>query len=148
MVMKFLKRNRFIKDTVKVLLILAFLGMNSCNDDDNGSNVAFKKLQILEVELPDSFNQGELYEIQVSYVRPDGCTYFQGFDVYPKDTSVREVVAVGVTYSDQLCTQEVTEVTDSFLFRVVYDQPYTFRFYKGEDTNGDPEYLEVEVPVN
>lgn len=145
---KKINRKMIVKVSAMLLLAISFLGSNSCDNDDNGSDVAFQRLQIVDAELPDSFDLGELYEIRATYVRPDGCTYFQGFDVYPKDTTVREVVAVGATYIDQQCTQEATEVTDRFLFRVVYDQPYTFRFYQGEDANGDPDFLEVEVPVN
>lgn len=138
-----------MKKLVSVLLTTAFIfGMLSCENDDNGINVEFQKLQIVEAELPESFDFGNTYEIQVTFVRPDGCTYFQGFDVYPTDTTVREVVAVGARYADQACTQEIVEVTDRFLFKVIHDQTYTFRFYTGDDAEGNPEFIETQVPVN
>lgn len=130
-----------------LLLFFMIIGFSSCNNDDDGTYVNFESLQIVDAVVPDTFELGGRYEIVVTYLRPDDCTYFQGFDVYPQDTTVREVVAVGASYTDRPCTQTVTEVDDSFLFEVIYDQPYTFRFYQGEDENGDPEYLEVNVPV-
>lgn len=132
-----------------LLALILVIGLVSCSNDDNaGVNVEFQKLQIVEANVPESFNYGNTYEIQVTYLRPDGCTYFQGFDVYPTDTTVREVVAVGAKYAQQACTQEVVEVTDSFLFKVIHNQPYTFRFYTGDDEEGNAQYIERQVPVN
>lgn len=137
------------KLTKALIAVILMTGFVSCSNDDNeGLNVDFQKLQIVEANVPESFNYGNTYEIQVTYLRPDGCTYFQGFDVYPTDTTVREVVAVGARYAQQPCTQEVVEVTDRFLFKVIYNQPYTFRFYTGEDEAGNPQYIEAQVPVN
>ena len=129
-----------------VLVALGFASV-SCNKDD-GAKIEFQALQIVEAEMPDSFSLNGTYEIMVTYVRPDGCTSFEGFDVAPKDSTVREVVAIGSTLIEQQCTQEIAELRESFLFRVIYDQPYLFRFWQGEDANGDPIFLEVEVPVN
>lgn len=132
-----------------VVTTLLVFGLLSCdNDDNNGLNVKFGALQIVDTQLPESFEFGSTYEIQVTFLRPDDCTYFQGFDVYPTDTTVREVVAVGARYADQPCAQEAVEVTDSFLFKVIHEDTYTFRFYTGEDAEGNAEFIETEVPVN
>ena len=133
---------------VVVTALLVFGSVSCDNDDNSGLNVEFQELQIVDTQLPESFEFGNTYEIQVTFLRPDGCTYFQGFDVYPTDTTVREVVAVGARYADQACTQEAVEMTDSFLFKVIHDEPYTFRFYTGEDAEGNAEFIETEVPVN
>ena len=132
-----------------LLLVIISNGFNSCStDDNNGINVQFKKLNIVQVHVPEKFDFGSTYEIQATFVRPDGCTYFQGFDVYPTDTADREVISVGARYEDQACTQQIIEVTESFLFKVVHNQTYTFRFYSGQDEGGNPEYIERQVPVN
>ncbi len=126
-----------------------FLGLNSCNDDDNDIvSYHFEKLKTVKVDLPDSFDFGSRYEIVVTYDRPNNCTYFQDFDVYAEGTTSRNVTPIGIVYSDVDCTAETTEVTDSFLFEVIYEQPYTFHFWQGEDANGQPQYLDVTVPVN
>ncbi len=127
--------------------LLVVLGLSSCNLGDDGPNFHFTALQITSAELPESFNLNETYEIKVTYVRPDGCTFFEGFDLGKEDVTVRNVVAVGSVRTDQACTTAVEEEEATFLFVVLFDEPYTFRFWQGNE-NGTDEYFEVEVPVN
>ena len=129
-----------------MVLVLTGLFLGSCNND-NGATIEFHALQITDAELPESFALNTTYEINVTYVRPDGCTYFEGFDVAQRDSTIREVVAIGSTYINQQCTQEIAELEESFLFRVVHDQTYLFRFWQGQDEDGEPIFLEMQVPV-
>ena len=130
-----------------LLTIASVFILYSCNKDDDKKSVTFNKLQIVEAELPDTFRLGASYQVWVTYMRPNNCTYFQGFDVYSDTVSSRTVTAIGAYYTDQVCEQEAVEVTDFFVFKVIYDQTYKFRFWKGEDDAGKPEFLEIEVPV-
>lgn len=136
-----MKRLGFLAALVSVFILY------SCDKDDDKRSVTFNKLQIVEAELPDSFRLGATYQVWVTYFRPNECTYFQGFDVYPDTVSSRTVTAIGASYTDQICEQEAVEVTDFFVFKVIYDQTYKFRFWKGEDDTGKSEFLEIEVPV-
>lgn len=125
------------------------LAFNSCDIDDDSPNFHFVPLQIVSVEMPDSFVLDETYQINVTYTIPDGCTYFEGFDVTKDDLTTREVVAIGSQRTDQeVCTEAIREVEGSFDFIVIHNEPYLFRFYSGDDTNGDPQFIEIEVPVN
>ncbi|MDC6404109.1 MULTISPECIES: hypothetical protein [Maribacter] len=135
----------------KYTLVVAFfaLVLGSCSMEDDEPNFNFKALRIESAELPEYFNLNETYQIKVTYLLPDGCTQYEGFDVTMEDTTVRNVVAIGVAMTDLVsCTQAVIQEEASFNFIVKYDQPYTFRFYQGENSDGEPEFLEVEVPVN
>ncbi len=127
--------------------LLAVLSLSSCDLEDDGPNFHFTALQITSAELPESFNLNETYEIKVTYVRPDGCTFFEGFDIAKDDVTVRNVVAVGSVRTDQACTMAIEEGEATFLFVVLFDEPYTFRFWQGTE-DGMDEYFEVEVPVN
>lgn len=121
---------------------------SSCSIGDE-PNFFFLPLQIVSVELPESFVLNETFQIEVTYNQPDGCTSFAGFDVNDEALTVRNVVVLGSTRTDQeACTQQVVEQTSSFDFVVNYEQPYTFRFWQGENENGEQQYLEVIVPVN
>lgn len=131
-----------------ILLLVLAAPLVSCNLDDDGVNFNFVALQILSAELPESFTQNQTYEITVTYVRPNGCTFFEGFDISEADTTVRNVVAVGSELQDQACTQATEEVTATFNFIVLHSDDYLFRFWTGEDAEGEPEFLEIEVPVN
>ncbi|RKN82713.1 hypothetical protein [Ulvibacterium marinum] len=126
---------------------LLVLGLSSCNLGDDGPNFHFTALQITSAELPESFDLNGTYEIKVTYVRPDGCTFFEGFDFVKEDVTVRNVVAVGSVRTDQACTAAVEEEEATFVFVVLFDEPYTFRFWQGTE-DGTDEYFEVEVPVN
>lgn len=128
------------------LFLTLMIGLFSCEKEDV-VNPTFEKLKIISVDIPDTFLLGRTYEMRVTYTRPDGCTYLQGFDVTPVAQTVREVTAVGVRYQQDVCAQVVTEETDQFLFQVIYDQPYTFKFWQSVDSTGNPQFLTVEVPV-
>lgn len=130
-----------------IVLVIAGFALDSCIND-NGATIEFHALQITDAQLPESFALNTTYEITVTYVKPDGCTYFEGFDVAPKDSTIREVVAIGSTTIGQQCTQEETELQESFLFRVLHEQDYIFRFWQGKDADGEPIFLEMQVPVN
>jgi len=129
--------------------LIVSLTFSSCELGDDGPNFHFVPLRIESVEMPESFDLNETYEINVTYTIPDGCTYYEGFDVEKEATSTRKVVAIGAQRTDiEACTQVVREEMASFNFVVLYDQMYLFRFYQGEDVNGEQLFLEVEVPVN
>lgn len=135
------------KYTLMVVLFSLILG--GCSLEEDEANFYFTSLPIESAELPESFNLNETYRINVTYSLPDGCTQYEGFDVTKEDTTVRNVVAIGVAMTDLVsCTQMVTQEEASFNFIVKYDQPYTFRFYQGENSEGEPEFLELVVPVN
>lgn len=138
-----------MKNSLEIPAIIAVLFLfGSCSLDD-GSNFHFLPLQIVSAELPDSFNLNETYQIRVHYNQPDACTAFAGFEVVDSDTTVRKVAVIGTKRTDQeVCAEIVSEQTATFNFIVNYSQTYTFRFWQGENENGEQMYLEVEVPVN
>jgi hypothetical protein len=139
-----------MKRTFLVLFSLVVsLTFSSCEFADDGPNFHFVPLRIESVVIPESFELSETYKIDVTYMLPNGCTYYEGVDVVEETTSTRKVVAVGAQRTDQeVCTQVVSEATTSFNFVVLYEQTYLFKFYQGEDINGEQLFLEVEVPVN
>ena len=119
----------------------------SLNDDD-GVNFHYEALKIVSAELPESFTMHQIYTIKANILRPDDCTIVEGFDVTRADTTTRNVVAFGTVLDRENCTALNQEVQKMFRFEVLYSGPYLFRFYSGEDGNGEPQYIEVEVPVN
>ncbi len=136
---------------MKKLFFIVFalmLTLSSCIKDD-GPNFYYVPLQIESAELPDSFELNETYEIRVTFNRPDGCTSFGGFDVTPHDLTTRNVVVIGTKRTDaEACTEAIEQESRTFNFRVIHAQTYVFRFWHGQDEDGNQEYFEVEVPVN
>ncbi len=129
--------------------LMASLTFTSCDLGDDGPNFHFVPLRIESVEMPESFDLDETYVISFNYMIPDGCTYYEGIDVVDEEVTTRKVVAIGAQRTDQVeCIEVIREEVASFTFVVIHNQPYLFRFYQGEDMNGEHQFLEVEVPVN
>lgn len=129
-------------------IILLQVFSASCSLDD-GPNFNFTALKIVNADVPESFNYNETYTITVTYIKSDNCTNFEGFDVLKDDTTVRSVLAIGSVRTDlDSCEEIATEQTATFKFSVIYRDPYTFKFYQGENNEGEPEYLTIMVPVN
>lgn len=135
-----------------ILLLLLFGGcmlFNSCGLDDDGQNFHFTTLSITEANVPDSFDLNETYTIEVTYLRPNNCTFFEGFDFSKPGETDRDIVAIGsVLTDDSACTQVVEEVIATFEFNVIFTDDYHFRFYSGTDANDNPTYVEYTIPVN
>lgn len=135
---------RFWKGLPVFLLVLLLSG---CDVSDDGMSYHFVTLEISGVEVPESFQLNETYEIVVSYVRPNGCTSFEGFDVQSEGHTTRRVVAIGAEFPEEDCSGGAEVVTTSFEFTCLYYEPYLFRFYSGRDESGAAQFIEVEVPV-
>lgn len=136
-------RKKFI-----LLMVCTSALLGGCSLDDE-PNFHFTSLRIVFAELPESFELNETYQIFVDYELPGGCSAFEGFEVTQADTTVRNVVAIGSVRTDiAACPEEIREGQAFFNFVVIYDQPYTFKFHQGENSEGEAEYFEVIVPVN
>lgn len=131
-----------------LLLVASFTLFTSCDIDDD-VNYHFEALQVKSVEMPEAFDYGEIYRIKVTYFRPNNCTFFEGFDVVKEALTTRKVVTIGTVIEDEEeCSGSGEDLVATFNFEVLYDEPYLFRYWTGEDANGEPTYLEITVPVN
>lgn len=129
-------------------LICVILSFNACSLDD-GSNIKYVPLTVVSAEVPDSFELGQVYEITVTYLNPNSCTFFEGFDIHKHELTTREVYPIGAEIiDDHECQEIATEVERTFDFEVIYDQDYLFQFWTGQDSNGVDQYIEIPVPVN
>ena len=130
------------------LALSLLLPLGSCSNDDDAPETTFEKLVITGVEMPPSFQLGELYNIPITFELPDGCTQFETFQIVTISDTEREIVVIGARKDTGACTLQITEVTETLIFQVLFDQTYTFKFWQGDDANGDPQYLEIQVPVD
>ncbi|MGX1928137.1 hypothetical protein [Flagellimonas sp. 2504JD4-2] len=136
----------------KVIALLMLIGLgsslSSCDLDD-GQNFQFTTLRVVEAELPAFFELNQTYDIVVTYQRPNGCTFFEGFDVTKTGDTDRDVVVIGTEIVDEntACTLAIEEVTAILKFNVIFSEEYHFRFYAGNDNDDNPTYIEYTVPV-
>ena len=129
------------------VLCLTVLLFASCSINDDGPNFSFEILPVDSVEIPDEFTLGETYPITVSYLRPSTCHTFKEF-YYLKENNIRTVAPINYLFERNDCeTLENELVEATFNFIVTSNGSYIFKFWQGEDTDGEDQYLTIEVPV-
>ncbi len=118
--------------------------MLSCSEDD--TNYHYELLPIIEAEVPSEFEFGKIYSVSVKYIRPDDC-YIYSDVLYEYDFYTRNVAVISTIIEDNNC--EILEIEERLTFRVqaLQTSPYIFKFWQGDDENGNPIYLIIEVPV-
>lgn len=134
---------------VKKLLVtfLIIATFNSCSLDDNNPNFSIATLAIKEAIVPEAFEFGQVYNITVFYDLPDDCHSF--YDLfYQYDGSSRIVAINSIVRNDISCAEVITEKEFTFAVEASQQEDYTFKFWKGTDSNGNDIFDEVIVPVN
>jgi hypothetical protein len=131
----------------KLLVICLTLILASCSVDDDSVNYSFDILPVESVDIPDEFTLGETYPITVSYFKPSSCHAFKEF-YYLKDNNERIVAPINYVFEENDCeTLDSELVENTFNFIVTSNGSYIFKFWQGEDANGEDLYLTIEVPV-
>lgn len=126
-------------------VIFAVVLLASCSDDDN-DEYHYELLPIEEAIVPEVFEFGQIYSLSAKYFVPDDC-YINSDILYEYDENARNVAVISLVAESSDC--ETVEVEQELIFQVqaLQPSPYLFRFWQGEDDNGEPIYMTVEVPV-
>jgi len=126
------------------LLVFTFV---SCSlDDDENTNFALKTLPIKEAVVPTEFEFGSSYTIKVLYDLPDGCHSF--YDLYYEYKDFSRIVAItAIVDLNASCTEAIIEKEHEFIVNINQSEDYTFRFWKGEDSQGNDIFEDIVVPV-
>jgi hypothetical protein len=132
------------------LLFVSLILFYSCLDSDiDTPNLAYEILPIDEYTTPDSFTFGQRDTIKLKYSLPNGCYYFN--DIYYEYQDTARVVAIRSIKDkdlDAVCTEAIIQYDYDLIVTATQAEDYLFKFYKGEDANGDSIFEEVVVPVN
>jgi len=136
-----------MKKTFLLILCCITISITSCSLNDDNVKFHFVPLQIVDAEFPESFTLNETYNIKITYIVPNNCISFEGFDVSNIDVTSRNIVAIGSERENETCNLIAVEAEDSFYFTCLYEDTYYFRMWSGEDENGMQQYIELEVPV-
>ena len=135
---------------MKKFLLLSFILVlfGSCSVDDNDQDYSLEILPIESVDMPESFTMGEVYPITVTYLRPSNCHLFREF-YYAKDNNTRTVAVIDYKFLKTDCEDLDNELVEAtFNFQPTSNGSYIFKFWQGEDAEGEDQYLIIEVPVN
>lgn len=132
-----------------IVLFISFACFFSCSiDDEDNLNYKLEFVGIETVDIPEEFVLGEVHEISMTYFRPSSCHVFYDF-FYEIDGNERTVAVVNIVPEGESCAIESEDEQEVALnFQVNSAEPYIFRFYQGEDEDGEDVYQIVEVPVS
>ena len=126
-------------------VIFAVVLMVSCSDDDS-YEYHYELLPIEEALVPDEFEYGKIYSISVKYIVPDDC-YINSDILYEYNDDARNVAVISLVIDSDDCETIDLEQELTFQVHALQASPYIFRFWQGDDDNGEPVYLTIEVPV-
>ncbi len=129
-----------------LLILLTAITLSSCSPNDYDENYYFEYITVTTVDVPDEFTHGETYQLHIRYELPDNCTAYYHYDYIYDDTS-RIIATIGIVYDSEDCESEVSEGEYIINVEALQDEPYIFKFWQGEDNDGEDIFLIVEVPV-
>jgi hypothetical protein len=130
------------------LFLVGFLLFGCSSDDDNNDHpYRLEYIGVVSADVPDEFIQGNTYRINITIELPNSCYYFYNqYDYLYEDTS-RLIYPITHIDEDVPCTENIRDVTFSIPVQALQSEPYIFKFYQGEDEEGQDVFLTIEVPV-
>lgn len=136
------------------LLLLCTLILSSCDMDDSQQDLSIAFAEVTDADLPEAFEFGKTYTIEVTYVLPDACHNDMGVQVLrggQSGNTRRDIYVMGIASfnaSLQQCNRESTNLEQDGNFTINIDEmeEYTFYLWKGV-ANNENQYTTVEVPV-
>ncbi|GGF63243.1 hypothetical protein [Wenyingzhuangia marina] len=131
----------------RLLFISIFaLFLTSCLKDDDNPNYHFDTIPVESIELPDSFELNEVYDITINYNLPDSSHTF--YQLYYEYNDKERIVAV-ITYvnEDVAATGPVINKDHTFRLTATQEDEYIFKVWKGKDENNEDIYETITVPV-
>lgn len=134
---------------ILAIFLLATAVLVGCNDDDDYYDHEYhlEYIGAVSAEVPDTFEYGRTYRIEVTIELPNSCYYFYNqYDYFYEGTS-RLIYPIAHVDDGVSCSPDARDVTFSIRVQALQLEPYIFHFYQGEDEEGQDIFLTLEVPV-
>lgn len=138
-----------------ILLFMCAFSFMSCDVEDDGPNFEQVLVEVVDHDLPEVFEQGKVYTINITYLLPDACHVGLGLQAvrgaFDGDAR-RDIYVAGVAsrpIGQGECTLEDDDLEreEYFIIRADESRPYTFYLWTGLDENQESVYTEIEIPV-
>jgi hypothetical protein len=132
-----------------IILLTVLISFSACSPsgDDNITSFIPVIIPVESAEVPLEFTLGESYPITVRYAFPNGCYTFN--DIHYETNGYTRIIAIrAIVNNNKACTQSIVEGEHTFTLKCTQTETYILKFWKGKDTQGQDQYLIVEVPVN
>ncbi|WP_420601746.1 hypothetical protein [Flagellimonas sp.] len=131
-----------------IMIVAIAMSLTSCSKDDyDDHDYHLEHVKVASAELPEEFNYGSTYQIDVTIELPNSCySYYNQFDYIYKGAE-RLIYPIAHIDDGIACNPSITETVFSIPIQVLQHEPYVFKFYQGEDEEGKDMFLTIEVPV-
>lgn len=126
------------------LIAILTLSCSTENESDTSSYVVL--LPVESVGMPQYFEQGETYQINLTYLSPTNCHYFNDI-YYDVEGNSSHVAVLNTVLDNGNCDTLNTETETSFNFVANHIGPHVFKFWQGANDNGVDQYLSMEIIV-
>lgn len=136
---------------ILVLSVLIATFLSCSNDDPYVEEFHFEILPIESVTMPDEMQYGEVYTINYTYYKPSSCHLFSDL-YYQSEANYRTIAVINTVLNEVdgvICEPLTNELVEkSFVFLCENNSgQYVFKFWQGENENGEDTYLVFEVPI-
>ncbi|WP_412985020.1 hypothetical protein [Pontimicrobium sp. IMCC45349] len=130
-----------------LIVVMLALTITSCSDDDDGHAFYLEYAKVLNANVPEQFQYGHTYQINMTVELPNSCYFFYNQFDYFYDGNSRLVYPIAHVDIEDTCEPIITEDELIISVRALQSEPYLFKFYQGKDENGEDLFLTIEVPV-
>ncbi|MBD3581635.1 putative periplasmic lipoprotein [Flavobacterium selenitireducens] len=129
-----------------LFFFLLAITVTACVPDDTPKSDEFA-LVVEDATVPASMVSGQMATIQVKYRRPTDCHIFNGFYI-DSDGFTQTISVRSLKFNDSNCNDDSETLYDVPLnFMPSQAGTYRFKFWKGQDGNGAPIFIEFESVV-
>ncbi|TNJ41217.1 hypothetical protein KFZ70_15630 [Tamlana fucoidanivorans] len=130
-----------------IIVVTLMVTATSCSDDDDTHAFHLEKGIVLTAEVPEEFVHGNRYIITGTVALPNSCYFYYDQYEYLYDGTSRLIYPIVHVDDDVACADVFKEATFSIPVEALQKETYTFKFYQGEDAEGEAQFLILEVPV-
>jgi len=128
------------------IYIIISLLVSSCQLDLANDN-SLEKIPIFDIQIPNSLSVDTEQTISFKYKLVNGCySLYEVESIFLSENTLVTTVFAKVDDSD-ICTQEHSEQTHTFKFTPTQAQTYYFKFWIGQNAQGDDQYEEFELAI-
>ncbi|MFK5889616.1 MAG: hypothetical protein QM486_02660 [Flavobacteriaceae bacterium] len=129
-----------------LLLSILFLSFSSCNKNNDLLPLKLKSAPVTELEVPESFQFGETYNLNITYNLPSSCYRFFNID-YVYNGRERDINILIYEDTKAICPQVTVLGHKIIPIKVLQHEDYTFNIWKGKDDSGKDIIESIVVPV-
>lgn len=131
-----------------ILFVLTLCGIfvSSCLENERVDEVYYQLRPIDSIDIGAINNVNEVTEIKTYYTRTSSCEEFFDWDYFAWDFN-RNVAIVTAKIENDSCTAVSEREYSTLLFRPIKSGEYNFKFWKGDDQDGNPVYIERKILI-